>query len=138
MPQFYAVMLEWIEQPQGYVRVFWASAAHLSEAIDKAQSCALRHGIINAFPSQADPYNFDTLPQTATTDDNGETYISDTAFSFPPEPAYRLPCGVIASASDGEYDVLDINPGYQIVSKEQGGLHPFHRTNTEGCFSLAL
>lgn len=120
MTQFYAALLEWSDDHLSYVRVFWAWATHMGEALDKMIACALRQQIPSPIPCQLDPYDFETLPEDVTTDDDGETYIADAVFSFPPEPSYMLPYGVIASGVEGEHDIDEIRIGYLVKSNPQG------------------
>lgn len=117
---FYAALIEWSDEQYGYVRAFWTWASHIGEAIDKILYCAKRHGVSNPVPSQLDPYDFNTLPATAITDDDGETYVANAIRSFIRDSTYRFPYGVIASCIEGEHLIDEINVGYAITQHEDG------------------
>jgi hypothetical protein len=112
MSTFYTALIEWSDSSRGYVQVFWAWADHIGEAIAKMLACAQRRGIVQPVAGQLDPYHFDTLPASTSTDDEGVTYAADHIHSFPPEQEYQLPTGVIASCREGDYDITDIQTGF--------------------------
>lgn len=119
--EFYTCLIEWSEGPTSYVRVFWAWASHLGEALEKMRKVAKGMGIGNPVLAQADPYEFDNLPATAVTEDGGATYVSDTEHSFPTENNFTLPYGVIHSCLEGEHETDEIVTGFEI-SQNEGGL----------------
>jgi hypothetical protein len=77
--------------------------------------CAKANGVSNPTLSEADPYDFDILPETAITDDGGDTYVAEAIHSFPTEYNFNLPYGVIHSCLEGDYETSDIAPGYQVT-----------------------
>lgn len=120
MAQFYVALLEWSDDHIGYVRTFGAWAEHMGEALDKMLACAARQQIANPDPREIDPYNFETLPQEVSTDDDGETYSADDLFSFEPAPSYTLPYGVIASCQEGAHEIDEIQIGHAVSSDPNG------------------
>lgn len=119
--EFYTCLIEWSEGSTSYVRVFWAWASHLGAALEKMRKLAKDIGIENPVLSQTDPYELDNLPATAITEDGGLTYVSDTVHSFPTESSFALPYGVIHSCLEGEHEMDEIVPGFEI-SENEGGL----------------
>src|SRR6267142_1945681 len=90
---FFVGLIEWSEEETSYVRNFWARAEHLGEALDEMIQSAKRHGILNPIVGSAHFADFDDLPDTAITDDDGDTYADDTVYSHPTEQSYHLPYG---------------------------------------------
>lgn len=117
-PEFYTCIIEWPEGEISYLRVFWAWASHLGEALSKMTECAKAIGISNPIACEADPYEFSNLPDTAITQDEGQTYVDDTIHSFPTRYSYKLPGGVIKCCLEGDYEIEDIAVGYTMDNDE--------------------
>jgi hypothetical protein len=116
--EFYTSLIEWTEHDTSYVRVFWAWASHLGEALHKMVNRAKASGISDPMVCEADPYEFDNLPETAMTSDDGVTYMSDAIHSFPMTCCYNLPYGVIQSCIEGDHEAEDIVVGYELDDQE--------------------
>jgi hypothetical protein len=111
---FYTSLVECAEGEKSHVQVYWAWGAHLGEALHKMKARAEALGGGSPIIVEADPYIFDSLPDTAVSEDNGETYVADNRHFFPPTACYRLPHGVVKSCIEGEYELEDIETGYEL------------------------
>ncbi|MCP9493614.1 MAG: hypothetical protein MSG64_04070 [Pyrinomonadaceae bacterium MAG19_C2-C3] len=118
--EFYTCQIEWSKGKTSYIWVYWTWASHIGEALNKMLNCAKLNGVAKPIAARIDPYDFENLPETAITEDEGDTYFDDEKISFPTEPSYNLPYGVIHSFLDGEYEIDEIKPGYQIDEDDNG------------------
>ena len=111
---FYTCLIECTEGKKSYVQVYWAWASHLGEALHKMKERAIALGVGSPILVEADPFDFSSLPSTAVSEDNGDTYFADTHHFFPPTPCFRLPYGVVNSCIEGEYELEEIEVGYEV------------------------
>jgi hypothetical protein len=116
---FFAGLIEWSDGETSHLKRFWARGNHLGEALHKMISAAEAGGIENPILTSAEYFNIDDLPDTATTHDNGETYIDEATVDFPSEPTFRLPYGVIESFAKGGYKTEDLTVGYAIDAPDE-------------------
>ena len=99
---------------------FWAHGNHLGEALDKALKSAEAYDIPNPIAVEAASADLDDLPKVAESYDNGETYVHNTIHTFPLEPTYRLPYGVIESSpGKNDYTTEDLTVGYATEVDEE-------------------
>jgi hypothetical protein len=112
--KFFAAVVQWSDEEDSYYRTFWAHASHMGEALDKILKSADANDIPNPIVGSINFDTVDNLPETATTDDDGDTYADDTVFSAPLEHYYQLPYGVIESFTDEGYTTEDLTVGYDI------------------------
>jgi hypothetical protein len=111
---FYTSLIESAGVEKSYVQVYWAWGAHLGEAIHKMKARAVAQGVDSPLLVEADPYIFSSLPDTAVSENKGEMYYAGERHFFPPTACYRLPDGVVKSCIEGEYELEDIEAGYQL------------------------
>lgn len=115
---FYSCSVEWSQSETSSLRNFWAWALDIGEALDKVQKCAVKEGISNPIVRYIDYYDFDDLPETVFSNDEGETFVDNEIYTFPIEHCYRLPFGIILSFEEGEYEDTSIRLGYSIITLE--------------------
>jgi hypothetical protein len=111
---FYTSLIECAGEEKSYLQVYWAWGSHLGEAIHKMKARATALGVVSPILVEADPYVFDSLPATAVSEDDGDTYYADNRHFFPPTACYRLPYGVVKSRTKDEYELEDIEAGYRL------------------------
>lgn len=120
---FFNVLIGWCEGETSCLQNFWAWGSHLGEALDKVIRAAENSGIDNPIAREASLYDFDALPETVVTEDEGQTYIDDTIHAYPSEYDYALPYGVVKSYGgeddgDEDYDTADITVGYEVTEED--------------------
>src|SRR5436853_979277 len=99
---FFTVMIESVEPEHSFIQVFWAWGKHLGEAIEKVLRACARMGIENVIPSEADDYDFDSLPEHIIYDEKLGVYFDETRHYFPTEKSFIAPFGIIKSGLDGK------------------------------------
>ena len=65
---FFTVMVESIDVEKSFFQVFWVRANHLGEAIGKILKACDRLGIKDAVASEADDFDFNSLPDNVVHD----------------------------------------------------------------------
>ena len=103
-----------------FVQVYWARDEHLGGALEKMQVAARANGLRDPAMREADPYDLDNLQGEVEPDPAADVFWALERYSFPPEPTFALPYGVIGSCIEGERDIGDIVAGYSLNKSENG------------------
>jgi hypothetical protein len=121
----YSGLLEHQEDESAFVQMYWARGIHLGEAIEKMLAAAVENGVATptlreAAPCESPPRDVEVYPST-----RADVFFSTSRFSFPPEPSFELPAGIIPSSIPSQatdpLDADDIKPGYS-REEQDGGL----------------
>ena len=107
---------------EAFVQVYWARAIHMGDAIEKMLAAARRNGLTNPEVREADPYDIENLECEVYPGPNADVFFATTRYSFPPEPTFIFPTGIVPSCVENEEadDVHDIQAGYQRAKDESG------------------
>jgi hypothetical protein len=117
---FFTVLVESSGPGESFIQVFWAWAGHLGEAIGRVLRACGRLGVENAIPSEADPYDFATLPGHVIHDEKLDVFYDETRYCFPAEKSFAPPLGIIKSCLDGEYGEELIREGFSLTKSGDG------------------
>ena len=109
---FFEVMIESVEPEHSFIQVFWTSATHPGEAIEKVLRACVRVGINNAIACELDHYDFKSLPASAIYDKKLDVFYSKGRSYFPTEKTFMAPIGIIKSFANGKYDYDLIREGF--------------------------
>ena len=118
----YTCLIEERASDEAFVQVYWARASHMGAAVEKMLAAARENGLTNPLPREADPYDIENLEGEVYPDPSLEVFFATTRYSFPPEPAFEFPTGIIPSCVEDEDadDVDEIRPGYRRSKDEEG------------------
>ena len=118
---FFVARVEWSDAEESHLMTFWAYADHIGEALDKIHTSAKAYDIPNPIVSAVDFADSNDLPEVAESYDDGQTFVDNTVRTFPTEPIYRLPYGVIESFGPGRggYTTEDFTVGYATEVDEE-------------------
>lgn len=119
----YTCLIESQSDDEAFVQVYWARARHLGAAIEKMLALARQNGASNPIAREADPYDIENLEGEVYPDSAAEVFHATTCYSFPPEPIFTFPAGIIPSCieDEGADEVDGTRPGYQ-RSQDDAGL----------------
>jgi hypothetical protein len=117
---FFTVTIESAESEQSFIQVFWTWASHLGEAIDKILRACANMGIESALPSEADTYDFATLPKHAIFNEKLDVHFDQTRYCFPTEKSFLPPKGIIKSCLDGDFEYELIHEGFDRTKRDDG------------------
>ena len=119
---FFEVMIESVEPEQSFIQVFWTSATHPGEAIEKVLRACARVGIKNAIACELDNFDFESLPASTIYDKKLDVFYSKGRSYFPTEKTFTAPLGIIKSFANGKYDYDLIREGFY-QRKSRGGIY---------------
>jgi hypothetical protein len=119
----YTCLIEDRTDDEAFVQVYWARANHLGSALEKMIAAARENGLTNPQAREADPYDIENLEGEVYPDPSSEAFFATTRYSFPPEPTFVFPTGIVPSCVEDEEanDVEDIRAGFR-RSKDEDGL----------------
>jgi len=109
---FFPVMIESVEPEHSFIQVFWTSANHPGEAIEKTLRACVSLRIKNAFASELDSFDFKSLPARVVHDKKLDVFRSQGRNYFPTEKTFRAPFGIINSFLNDKYDYDLIREGF--------------------------
>lgn len=112
---FFTVVVEGGDKPRdAFIQVFWIWARDIGDAIDRVAAVARdAEGIADPLPSEADRFDYASLPDDAREIGGTRVFTTGARFHYPAdEPVFRLPRGVILSCLDGDYDPDELRAGY--------------------------
>lgn len=117
----YTCLIEGRASDEAFVQVYWARASHMGVAVEKMLAAARENGLPNPLPRGADPYDIENLEVQVYPDSSSEVFFATTRYSFPPEPVFEFPFGIIPSGvvDEDADDVDDIRPGYRRSKNEE-------------------
>ena len=119
---FFRVMIESVEPVHSFIQIFWTSATHPGEAIEKVLRACASVGIKNAIASELDDFDFKSLPASTIYDKKLDVFYSKGRTYFPTEKTFTAPFGIIKSFSNGKYDYDLIREGFY-EGKSRGGIY---------------
>lgn len=117
---FFTVMIESLEPEHSFIQVFWTRANHPGQAIEKVLRACVALRIKNAYASELDSFNFQSLPRNVVHDTNLDVYYSPSRNYFPTERTFMAPFGIIKSFQNGEYDYELIREGFYQARTDTG------------------
>lgn len=124
MPEdiLFTCLIEEMTSDEAFLQVYWARASHMGAAIEKMLAAARENGLTNPLPREADPYDIENLDVEVCPDPSSEVFFGTTRYSFPPEPAFEFPTGIIPSyCEDEDADEADgIRSGYGLSKDDEG------------------
>ena len=115
-------MIESVEPEHSFIQIFWTSASHPGEAIQKVLRACASVGIRNAIASELDDFDFKSLPASTIYDKKLDVFYSKSRNYFPTEKTFTAPLGIIKSFSNGKYDYDLIREGFY-ERKTRGGIY---------------
>jgi hypothetical protein len=121
---FFTILVESAGPEKSFIQVFWSWANHLGEAIDKVIRACGSIGIDNATAIEADPFDFEALPDHVIHDEKLDVFFAEARHFFPTtaEGSFIPPTGIIKSCQDAELDYELIREGF-FQSKREDGLY---------------
>jgi hypothetical protein len=117
---FFTVIIESAAAEESFIQVFWSWANHLGEAIERVLRACARMGIDNAMASEADTYDFNSLPGHVIHDEKLRVFYDEARHYFPTERTFIPPSGIIKACLDGEHDYELIREGFSQTRREDG------------------
>jgi len=117
---FFTVMIESVEPEHSFIQLFWTSANHPGQAIQKVLRACVGLGIKNAFASELDSFEFKSLPRNVVYDRNLDVHYSQARNYFPTEKTFMAPSGIIKSFQNGKFDYDRIREGFSQGRTEAG------------------
>lgn len=118
----YTCLIEEQNNDEAFVQIFWARGNHMGDAIEKALSAARVNGLQNPSVREADPFDIENLEAEVFPSPEADVFYATTRYSFPPEPSFIFPTGIIPSCTEDEeaHDVDYIQAGYRRTKDEEG------------------
>ncbi|MEZ5324887.1 MAG: hypothetical protein R3F19_07480 [Verrucomicrobiales bacterium] len=118
----YTCLIEDQTDDEAFVQVYWAWGSHMGDAIEKSLSTARDNGLTNPTVREVDPYDIENLEGEVFPNSEADVFFATTRFSFPPEPSFIFPAGIVPSCIEDEEanDVDDIRAGYRRSQDEEG------------------
>lgn len=112
-------IVECSDGESSYFRHFWTYGSHLGEAVDKIVRLAKDSGARDPYLSEINEYE-EYIPENAYLLDDGESYVSEERWMFPPEPGFRLPYGVSLTEGEHDHDDAEIVPAFEVFIYDDG------------------
>ena len=109
---FFMIMIESVEPEQSFIQVFWTSADHPGQAIQRVLRACARLGIKNPYASELDASDIKSLPRNVVHNTNLDVCYSPNRNYFPTENTFIAPFGIIKSFLNGKYDYDLIREGF--------------------------
>ncbi|HEX6044664.1 MAG TPA: hypothetical protein VFZ22_09270 [Pyrinomonadaceae bacterium] len=109
---FFTVMIESVEPEQSFIQVFWTSADHPGQAIQKILRACARLGIKNPHACELDSYDFNSMPRSVVRNTSLDIYYSRARNYFPTEKTFLAPDGIVKAFLNGKYDYDLIREGF--------------------------
>src|SRR5437870_5070482 len=115
---FFTVIIESVEPERSFIQVFWTWANHPGEAIESVLRACARLGIRNAIASEADDFDFNSMPDNIVHDKKLNVFYAQARNYFPTEKSFIAPFGIIKSCLDGEHDYDLIREGFSLTKTD--------------------
>lgn len=112
--------------PEAFVQMYWARGTHMGEAIEKVLAAARENNFSNPVVREVDPCDSESPESKGEVypDPEADVFYSTTRYSFPAEPAFSCPTGIVASGTktgdDDELEADDITMGFCRSVQEHG------------------
>lgn len=114
MTTLYTCLIEEADPEEPFIQVYWAHAEHLGEALERMVAAAALNGLSHPHCKQADPFEPADLREDLSRSADGLTLWANQRYFFEGPPGFTPPYGVIASCIEGDFDMDDVQVGYQL------------------------
>ena len=116
--RLFTCLIEEQNEAEAFVQVYWAWATHMGEAITLVLNAAKANGLRNPTARESDPFDVNNLESEVEPGADAEVFWVPERYTFPPEPSFEVPHGVIGSCIEGEFDIAEIEEGFSQCSDD--------------------